>query len=205
MATSQLGHYVRFTESALDALDPADTGMARRACGNANHLADQYAQRRIAWVGGPFVTVGDEPVPGQWYRLWTSHPFDLHVLPEGESYRCRLRLRVTSGDASDPATFRAVLSARGGGLAEAYRDGANVTDVTVTQATYTWEDPPELVYLDARLVAAAQESVSTVDSIGGEPRAPLWLRAQLSVWVEISDSASIAGLGGVQLDEYVIP
>lgn len=205
MSTSELGHYVRHTESALDALDPAGTGMARRGLGNFNHLADQFAQRRIGWSAAPFESVADEPVSGQWYLLYTSHPFDLHVKPNGESYGCRARLRVTSGHATNKATFRAVLSARGEGLAEVYRGGVNLAEIEVTQTVYTWQQAAALIYLDAPLVTRATNDVATVDSIGGSTVTARWLRAQLSVWVDVASSASIAGVGGVELDEYVAP
>ena len=207
MATSELGHYVRHTETALDALDPADTGMLVRAIGNLDHLADQYAQRRVASVqfGTPFVTVADEPVSGTYYRLWTSTPFDLHVTQSGESYPCRVRLNVTSGHATNAASFYAVLAPRGLAETEAYRGDVNVATVSVARTTYAWEQPNALIYLDDSLVRLASESVSTIDSIGGSEVSARWLRVQLTVWVDVEVPASVAGLGGVELDEYLDP
>jgi hypothetical protein len=205
MSTSEFGHYVRHTESALDSLDPLDTGMMRRGAGNVNHLSDQFAQRRIGWSSDPFETVADEPVPGEWYRVWTSHPFDLHVMPNGESYRCRVRLRISSGSASDKATFRAVISPRGAGLAELYRGDVNVYEAIVTQTAYTWEQAGDLLYLDAPLVARVTDDVATIDAIGGATATARWIRPQLSVWVDVADGAVVAGLGGVELDEYMEP
>lgn len=209
MSTSELGHYVRFGETAIDSLDPVDTGMARRAIGNLSHIADQYAQRRIAWVshGSTLDTIVDTTVAGTFWRLWTSHPFDLHVQANHESYRCRVRLRVSSGSASNKATFRAVLAPYEEREAEAglYGTRVNATEIEVTQTAYTWEDGAALIYLDAPLVGRASERATTIDSIGGEATRVQWLRAHLSVWVDVAATASIASLGGVQLDEYVAP
>lgn len=209
MATSELGYYVRHTESALDALDPCDTGMLRRALGNLNHIADQYAQRRIGWVipvgGSPFVTVSGEPTAGKYYRLYTSTPFDLHVAADGASYPCRVRLRIKSGHANIKATFRACLSPVGRGATEVNVADVNVAEMDVTGTAYAWTRAENLIWLDALRVREARTTVSTIDSIGGAPVGALWLRAELSVWVSVQDTELIAGLGGVELDEYVPP
>lgn len=208
MATSVLGHYVRFGESAIDEIDPVDSGMAGRALGNLNHIADQYAQRRIAWVSVDGDTLDTDPndiVADTPWRLYTSGEFDVHVHQTGESYRFRLRLRVQSGDASDEATFSAVLAPVGESLVELHRAGPNVADIAVIGASFTWEDAAALLYLDAERVTAASRSVATINEAGGDPVAGQWLRVQLTVWVSVEDTTSVASLGGVQLDEYVEP
>lgn len=202
MATSTLGHYVRFGETAFNGLDPMDSGMSGRALGNLNHIADQYAQRRIAWVShGSTLTFAETTDDDDWGLIWSSTPFDLHVRDDGTSYRCRLRMRASSDALMG---FRVALSAAGEGAAEVWTaETSNVASISVNGAA-AWYAASGLLYLDNSRVRRATQSVNTIDSIGGSAIAVRWLRAQLTVWAK-SDGSSTPQLSGIELDEYYSP
>lgn len=207
MATSTLGHYVRFGETSIDSLDPVDSGLCDRALGNANHIADQYAQRRIGWVlygGGHFTHSKDGVPPGTYSPVWSSTPFDLHLREDLTSYPCRVRMRVSSGHATASATFRATLAKVGETEGESYEGGVNVAEITVAQVNATWKDAPNLIYLDAPRVIRARAAAPSINSVGGVVVTGTWLRAQLVVWAA-QEAGAEARLSGLELDEYMPP
>lgn len=213
MPTSTLGHYVRFRASDINARDPVDSGMAARALGNLNHLADQYAQVRIKWVapvGRSLQTAaGAETLASGHQRLWTSTPFDLHVRPNGESYRLRLRWLLrgdTAGGSGVDAHFMAAIGPAGDSLSEQFARGPNVAEHALTSASLTWVDHPDLLHLDANLVRRCRQIVPSINEVGGAERNALWLRCELSVWCRVEDLVSDVGaLGGLELTEYYAP
>jgi hypothetical protein len=211
MATSEWFRFVDFSDTQLDSLDPCDTGLLRQVIGNLDHLADQYAQVRVAWELPTDAPVAfdtsdtesvEEAVP---YRLWTSCPFDLHVLPDGTTYPCRVSLKITSGSDSDAATFRAVMTRVGAGDGEHFEDGPNATEIAITHDEITWHLADDLIYLDSRARSRATVRVPTINAPGGTETSALWLRVTLTVWVTVNDSTSIAALRGVELHEYIPP
>lgn len=216
MATSEKGHYVRFDESTIGALDACSSGKLRRALSNLDHLADQYAQTRIKWVSiagnNGFVPQADDPTimgPGNFFRVWTSSPFDLHVYDSGESYRCRLRARIAPGS-TDPvsefATFRFVLAPEGTSESELDVGGVNVaTASTFNGESAAWVSAG-MIYLDVGMTARARKSVAAINTIGGATVNARWLRAQLVVFGASSDGDSaFPTLSGIDLCEYVHP
>lgn len=205
MATSTLGHYVRFGTTAIDGLDPVDSGMAGRALGNLNHLADQYAQVRVAWVGysSQYFTYnqGQEPANGYWGLVWLSSAFDMHLRSDGTTYRCRARMRA---EAAALMGFRLVLAPVGQHYSEMQtNDSSNVADISVDGAG-AWYDAASLLYLDAARAHRAQQTVATADSAGGDAISARWLRAQVAVYA-LSDGSTVPKLSGVQLAEYYAP
>lgn len=210
MATSTLGYYARFSEAAINGLDFVDSGMAQRALGNLNHLADQYAQVRCEWVAptgnAGIVADGDTLALGAYQRLWTTPPFDLHVRGEFSTYRLRVSLRVHSGDATDAATFRVVLAPVGEGADELFSGDDNVAEETVAGASFAWVRHADLLFLDAARVRRATRSVAAINEVGGATATAKWLRVEASVWVSPDDDiASVPALGGVELEEYYGP
>src|SRR5688500_6324068 len=166
MATSELGHYVRFAEATMASPSteeaPFSAGHARRTIGNINHLADQYAQRRIAWIrrtgehfGIAFPVVGDNT----FYFVWASTPFDVHIAAGGESYRFRARIRTSSDDAVAAATFRVVLHRDGVGVPDLFEAGPNSDEIAVVRSGFAW-DSLDVIYLDSARLGSAQAPVS---------------------------------------------
>ena len=209
MASSELGHYVRFNEALLGEDDFADAGMCRRAVGNLDHLADQLSQVRVAalFPSGDYAAPYEaSPVIATFYEVWRSNSFDLHVKGDGSSYRCRIRLRVTSAHASHAAAFRAALSWEGGPhLAEVLRNEENVESVAVTSASVSWQEPTSLVYLDPERVRQAREDLASIDSVGGEERTGTRLRACLVVFGSVANVAAQARLHGATVAEFYEP
>lgn len=208
MATSELGHYVRFDEATVASPSgteaPFSTGHARRAIGNLNHLADQYAQRRIAWVGRTLTVDEDVIVDGVFGFLWASGSFDLHVDGTGESYALRGRLRLSSDDAVASATFRVVIAHENASLPELFEAGDHTDEITVVRSGFDW-DATSLLYLDAFRIAAAQREVAAIDAVGGDPLSAVWVRARMWIFAKRQSSLAEARLSGVQLDEYIAP
>jgi hypothetical protein len=227
MASSELGHYVRFDEALLEgsgsANDPFDTGLARRAPGNLDHLADQYAQHLVNWTSPTtsdyFTIDADTIADDTYYALWKSAPFDMalaHFLnadgvPELQTYRCRCRLRVGSNSGGTAARFKAVLAQQGAGEPELLEGehltpGPNATNqISVTTATSSWQAASGLIYLDETRVRRASADVATVDSIGGAPITVRWLRAQLVVFGQRDTSSASPRLFGVHLSQFYEP
>lgn len=222
MATSEDGHYTRFDESLIDDGDAADTGMHRRAIGNLDHLADQFAQNRVKWIlpSGSYFEVDPDITPGTdtyfgtittsgdgvLNMLWKSTPFDLHVREIGETYHCRCRLRVRSNHFSNTATFRACLAPVGFSAAEVARADVNTADTNAVSGTgFSWEDVDALMYLDDALIARATQSVSVPNAVGGEYRGATWLRVELVIVGQVNDATAEAHLDGCELTEYVVP
>lgn len=204
MSTSVLGHYVRFDETAIDGLDPCDSGMLQRALGNLNHLADQYAQVRVKWVHpGPDGIAAEAPELGVFQRLWTSTPFDVHIRGDGSSYRMRVRLLGHSGHATHKATWRVVLSKPGEAEDELYSGDTNVAEITAAAASFTWMQAPSLVYLDPPRARRCMDRVTVRNAVGGPAANGIWRRVQASVWVAPIDDASFDPvLGGLEIEEY---
>jgi len=222
MPTSDDACYVRFDGSLLDDGDFCDAGLLNRALGNLNHLADQASQNRIKWVvpsaaqdKGRQVDPDLTRVAGSYFAAsgagicvnWRSPEFDLHVRETGNTYGCRVRLFTKSSHASYFSTFAVALVPKRSTVAEEIvADGVNVATGSPQAATaYWWEDLSPLIYLDASMAGWARESVSTVDTIGGEERGASWLRVSLAVVSKVSNVGAAALLGGVELTEYLEP
>lgn len=207
MATTTLQRYVRFGESTIDALDPMDAGLCGRALSNLNHLADQYAQRRVAWVLPAGSTLSPSPTPAVdvWGLVWVSAPFDLHVRADGESYRLRARIRGDSNSGSWAATFRVVVAPYEEVVSQRDVAGANVGDVTFTSASTAWDAPSALLYLDAARVERARGAAPALDSIGGTTREAPWLRCVAAVFGRVNNAGATARLTGLLVDEYMEP
>jgi hypothetical protein len=212
VGTSILGHYARFSEALIDTVEFADAGLCRRGLNNLNHLADQRGQTLVNWTGQNYygtqyvTTYEASPVVDTYYEMWRSTTFDISVREDGESYRCRTRLLVTSNHATYAANVAAVLSWDGANdAAELARDLTNVTDVTVQSASYAWTAeaaPDNLVYLTADQVARARASAPVINAVGGAALSGVCLRARLVVYANIANVAASARLQGVQLVEF---
>ena len=203
MSTSVLGCYVPFAATLIDGLDACDSGTMQRALGNLNHLADQCAQVRVKWVSpngtGILATM---PELDTFQRMWTSTAFDLHVRGDGTSYPLRVRVLAHSGDASDSATWRVVLSPLGESADELHSGDVNVAEVSDASASFTWLQGASLVYLDAPRVRRARARVPAINEASGAAASATWLRVQASVWgAPTDDAASIPALGGLELEE----
>lgn len=210
MGSSLLGHYVRFEEARLAFGDFVDTGIARRALNNLNHLADQRGQILVNWAGAP-ASYGDGFVgayatsvaASTYYEIWRSTTFDLSVREDGSSYRCRTRANVTSNTGLYAAAFRTVLSWIGQDDAvERERNLQNVGEVAVTSASYSWEQPNDLLYLTADQVRRARAAASVINSVGGAEVSGIRLRARVSVHASVVNVAATARIKGLHLAEF---
>lgn len=210
MATSELGHYVRFDESEFAHRSPVDTGMSRRAIGNLDHLADQKSRILVNWPGHSSGYYGRDASSGyasdEWNFLWRSNYFDLHVQPERDTYRVRCAVRISSNHATDQAQFRfGIIPAGNDERSEVLANSTNITTANVTATTYSWADGNELVYLNERQVAQATRRISTVDSIGGAEVSVPWLRVGFVVWGKTVSALGEARVAGAFAMEYLNP
>lgn len=214
MPSSKLGHYSRFIASQMGATQPVDSGMAGRALGNLNHLADQCAQVRVAWTAPTGLAIGyneDGPTVDGFQALWTSTPFDLHINDDGTSYPCRLRMRLAAeeqGFDSHPPIFRFVLAPEGASQIDmVVADPVSVAELSVDNGgVMTWYAHGSLLRLNRRKVSEATRSVQTRNSIGGGLSTAAWLRVELSAWARVGATGDdIASLGGLELAEYYAP
>lgn len=202
MPTTTLQRFVRFDPAKIDAREPMDAGMCGRALSNLNHLADQYAQHRVNWNLNTLSVTYDLTTPlSEWGLVWCSTPFDLHVRSNGESYRTRLRLLVSSNNASHGAEFRGVVTPFANAVSERDFAGTNTGDVTVTSASFSWLAPSALLYLRPEQVARAEDTASSLDAIGGPSSTSRWLRCVLMVWGKVFNVAAEPQVRGVHLSE----
>lgn len=208
MATSALGHYVRFGETAIDSLDPCDSGMLQRAIGNLNHVADQCAQVRVAWVGratgNNYYTYdsGGAPAAGVYERIWLSTSFDMHLRSDGRPYQGRVRVRCSSNHATNAVWIRAVLAPQGLVEGEHFSAGTHVAEWNIARSTYSWETGT--LQMDETVTMRAIHDAPIVDAVGGTVRAGQWLRVQLGIYATHATGAE-PRVSGVQLAEYLEP
>lgn len=219
MGTSTLGYYQRFDEAEIGEDDFVDTELAATALNNLDHLADVRSQILVNWnETGATVAAEDycvaydaAPEDLEYYEIWRSTSFDLSITENGASYLCLPRLLVTGNHASVGVGFRVVLAWVGmderAVRSECYRASTNTADVSVTQTAYTWEQADAMIYLDAEQVRrATRTDAPSIDSVGGENRRGVWLRAFLAVF-GASDDVTFAEprLAGVHLHELYPP
>lgn len=216
MATSEDGHYVRYQSSLVDADEPTDTGIHRRAMGNLDHVADQFAQTRVRWVshGNQYYTLDSSLslTTGEYYLLWRSSFFDLHVAPVGSSGEMRsygLRCSTLAASASGNVTIYTALSLPEDSL---FRITSGESDVgsSFRGTGYGWADQPNLddgglMYLNDAHIRRARAAAPSVDSVGGRVTAVPWVRVCLSVYGVAASGGGEPRLRGVELTEYLEP
>lgn len=223
--SSELGYYERFDPSRVDTDRPASAGLLRRLVGNANHIADQYAQRRVVWL--PISGVYYEPevavVANTVQRLWSSTPFDLHVVekvdPAGvssglRSYGLRIRLHAACSASGGLAIFRVVVAATGRGMqyvtAPPSESAPNRATFGVSSTSHTWyaaeygPASPQVAFLNDAQIAQARVAESVRDAPGGRSSAALWMRCSAEVWASASSGVT-PRVSGLIVDEYYGP
>jgi hypothetical protein len=210
MASSERKAYVRFKDARL-ATDEPFHAFTREMVGNINHLADQFAQRRCAWVAidssqyfDPEVGAGSISAD-TYYRCWQSVPFDLHVRENGESYALRLRIRGARSGGSGTVSFRVAIAAES--HARAYYTtlaNGNVGAAATSSATHAWlEMGPALARLSTQHVSQATRVLTNaIDEIDGDAVRATWLRCTAEIWATTTSTASVPRFSGLQIDEY---
>lgn len=222
MPSSELALYERFGPGRDDGDWPAHAGELRRLIGDIDHLADQYAQRRVEWwpISGkyfePEVAIADTTT---WTRCWTSGPFDLHVYaPSGavgaasailRSYALRTRLHGAISTGTGTARFRVAVALQGAGAQytqAAFVTASNVAEFSTASTTHGWLDAERSVtFLDSDAVAQARSAVIVQNAIGGPPDAALWLRCTAEVWASTSVVGNTPRVSGLVVEEFFAP
>lgn len=209
MASSERKAYVRFKHGRFATDDPFHA-FARDIVGNVNHIADQFAQRRLVWVARdasqyfePEIGAGSITADA-YYRVWQSCPFDLHVRDNGESYALRLRVRGARSAGSGTVTFRVVIASESHGRAYVLDlNNGNAGAAPSSSATHAWLDiGPSIVRLSRDQVAQASRPAQAIDEIGGDVVDAAWLRCTAEVWASTTSTASVPRLSGLQVSEY---
>jgi hypothetical protein len=208
MPSSERKHYLRFAHSRFAANEPFHAH-ARDLIGDVNHLADQFSQRRVAWVAREaahyFEPEGGASIAANtFYLLWRSLPFDIHVRENGESYALRTRLRGAISAGTGTASFRVVVAAEGHGRAYyGSLSNPNVSHRVTSSTAHAWiETASSVVHLDNAMVIQATRDAPSTDEIHGVPSVTTWLRATAEVWAATSSAASVPRLSGLQVDEF---
>lgn len=216
MATSEDGHYIRYQSSLVDADEPADTGIHHRAAGNLDHLADQYAQTRVRWVshGAQHYTLDSALTINttDYFLLWRSTPFDLHVGPMGPGGALQtygMRCRVLANSSSGNVAIWAAVSLPDDALFRITAGEADAGSALVGAGSYAWTtlanlDDGGLLRLAEPQIRRVWDAAPTVDSIGGRVVGVPWIRASISVY-GTSVSGGEPRIRGVELSEYVEP
>lgn len=153
---------------------------------NLCHLADEYAQVRVAW-GATSGTFDDQQVNFQasvssyslntWYPMVSFGPWPLALRQSGDGYYIRLRLSVGAGKAGDTVEVRAVVSpaAEAAGLIGVdedyvYEVTANSTSSTTagsSQGPNAWSN---MIYIPAAVTSGWTQTTATLDDISGNAR-----------------------------------
>lgn len=213
MASSELGYIDPIDATELDGDQPAHAGMLRRLIGNINHIADQYAQRRVSWA--PIAGIYFEPevgaasiATGTYYRCWRSTAFDLHVTQASTSYALRCRLHGARSGGAGTVTFRLVVAAEGFGRAWVFdTSNENVSACTTSSATHAWLtlSPATIVLTPTMIAQARMRNAPALDSVGGDAQSGEWLRCTAEVWASTTSTASVPRASGLVVDEYYAP
>lgn len=206
--TSLWGGRIKFAGSNYDDDEAFDTAVARMLVNNANHLADECAQVRIAFppTDGPNGGISRDLPDGKIHEV-ISWPLPLAVRDDGNGYvlRCRLHARISQG--ADTIAYGVRVGPTGLAIfGDIGGDDSYAMVFTTSSTTSAWLTPTgnTEIYIPRSLVAASMTSASTVDSVGGSSVGVRWAYMTCTIIAQrTSGSTADASVSGFYLAEYV--
>ena len=220
--TSQHQARIRFPSTEPTAYAPIGPVVGRDwAANNVNHYSDIHGQRRACFMGSPLTGTGwyqlDSTALDRWVVMYASAEFPIALMPDGRSYRIRIRVAGSSSGGGDDARFAVVLAplgaARGvlrpgsGTLASDAVWLSGVTNTTtasyrtgVSQGPEAWDN---MVGLTAAEAAGYLRTTATLDEAGGNRASVRQCLVALTIFAMQADVGSPPRLHGFTADEWV--
>lgn len=202
----------------LDATKAVGASIARDyAVNNLLHLADEYAQVRVAWIapteGEGYVTGRTASITAdRWYPIASFGAFPIALRQDGSSYRLRVRLGGSSSG-GHAVKFRLVFAPQRDAL-----DLVNTTagdfifeTATTTSGTGAWltgtsqgvEAWTTQVQIPPEYAATWMRETSTLSDIGGSAVGVQQCLVACSIFGSTANAASVPRLSGVYAAEFV--
>lgn len=201
MPTSVYEKYVRFSHTDISGDRPLDTITARKIVSNANCLADGSGQVRVAsGTQGPDISVTASA--GLEY-ITTFGPFPVTMGVNNTPYKLRVRAGgYVDSHGSGASTFRLVFSTFGDRREVAEAADASTLDLDTTSATMAWLSGDDTVSLPSNRVGDMTTTISTIDSVGGDPATVDWIWCYLTVFCDAAFDGK-ARIGTMYVAEFV--
>lgn len=187
------------------------------AINNLLHLADEYAQVRVAWIA-PVESEGyisgrtSSLTADRWFPIGSFGPFPIALRESGDSYRLRVRV-AGSSSGGHAVKFRIVLAP----LREAL-DLVNTTTAdfifetaTTTSGTGAWLTGASIgveawttqVQLPAEYAAAWMRETATLTDVAGTAVGAQQCLVAVNVFGSTANTGSVPRLAGVYAAEFV--
>jgi hypothetical protein len=220
VATSEYEYRVLFDTNAVgDATAALDARTARIILSNLNHLADEFAQARVAMSGTVAALSGKSgyltsrtPVATNTPYLVVSYTFPLSIRAAGQSYKVRVRVGGATANAAAAATFRLVLSpgfdasaAVSGPTDASYTSGAtsSTSAAWLTGASDGTNAYATMMELNSAQVDLCMAEFATSVSLGGDPASVNVPWVTLSVFAETTNVTYVPRLYSLLASEVV--
>jgi len=203
--------------TTIDTADaPVDAVSARDHASNANHYGDIFGQVRARWVsqaGSYIESVNTNSKT--WRQMWYCPTFPIALLPDGSSYRLRVRVAGAAENAGFEVRFAVTVSSPVGPLVSASYPGTIATDAgwrtgSITATAPAWLSGNSLgtnawtamIAMTGPEASACARSVATVLDTNGVPISVTQALPQVVVWGYDEDVAHHARLYGVDVEEW---
>lgn len=211
MASSHYRGHIDYDPGDIAADEPISSGLAFQIVNNANHLADQSAQVRVAWAGVELQTDAfTAETIHSWNHIVTFGPFPVTIGSDGRTYplRCRLagrctqsgtsgKLRLVVGSSEDTRLQLVVLY-------PTIPDNALQVNTSSTSNAWLTPWPPKtLLTIPDEVVRESMVSRTTIDSVGGDPIDVSVVMVYASVWGYSIDIGTSVVCSGAYIAEYV--
>ncbi len=220
MATSEYGYRVLIDTAAVGGQTQAlDARTSRIVMSNLNHMADEFAQVRVAlsstkissFYAEPYLTSRQPQTPGVPYLI-TSASFPMNVRVQGQAYKLRVRIGGATANAAATATFYAVLGQghRASADVSLASDAVYVTAGTastsaawLTGASQGAQAYTTMVEMDAAATALCLAQFPTAEQLGGDPVSVPLTWATLSIFASTTNLSYVPRLYSVYAAEVI--
>lgn len=194
-----------------------DTIVARdHAINNVNHYADIMGQVRANWITQSGAYIENDPGSSKlWRQMWYAGQFPISLLPDGSSYRVRVRVAGCAENASYLVRFAVTLCATNPGAIAGVVPGTVATDAiwrtgSITSTTPAWltgtsdgdNGWENMISMTATEAAACVRRTATVLDTNGVGVEVVQAMVHAVVWGYDDDVAHHARLYGVSLEEW---
>ncbi len=220
MATSEYEYRVLIDLATVGGQTHAlDARTSRIVMSNLNHMADEFAQVRVAmsntkissFYADPYLT-SQTPAAADVPYLVTSATFPMNVRVQGQAYKLRVRIGGATANAAATATFYAVLgqgSRAAVGLFEA-SDSVYVTSGTastsaawLTGVSQGTEAYTTMMEMDAAKTSLCLAQFPTNVELGGDPATVAVTWATLTIFASTTNAAYTPRLYGLYAAEVI--
>ncbi len=201
--------------------DPVDASFARDyMVNNANHLADEHGQVRVAWVSSATAYSGGQgyiqpttlAITNSYRSYVKTNAWPIPIRQDDSSYRMRIRLAFAASAVAGTVTFRVVLAPLGASegflltAPDEFSYEASATTTAVAWRTGVSKGPlanATQIYLTAARAAGFSTLTSTIADVGGAPTVAAQTLVALHIFAKTTHLSSQPRLYGVYAAEWI--